>query len=61
MMGKRALGAGSRSSLLLPNYGFDVVSLVVGDVGGEPLNLLGRDESHTVRDLLETGKFQSLA
>ncbi len=33
----------------------------VGDLGSELLNLLRRDKPHAVRDLLETGNFQSLA
>ena len=61
MTGKRAYGTGSRSSSFLPDHGFEVVPVVVGDFGGKLLDLLRRDKPHAVGDFLETGNFESLA
>ena len=45
----------------LPDHGLEVLSIVVGNLGGELLDLLGRDKPHAVGDLLDAGDLQSLA
>ena len=63
LTGKPASGpnAGERSWSFLPDHGFKVATIVIGNFVGKLLDLLRRDKPHAIGDFLKAGDLESLA